>query len=114
MRIGLKQWLSVMAVAGASLALGGLATAAPSAGMPSMVKVGDTAALVGQGFVAGSVVTVRVTAPGGAVSLAALTVGPQGQVNHVLVPAAGGKYRVELLDSSHTALVALDFGATPR
>jgi hypothetical protein len=111
MTVGFKQ---AMAVLGVSLALCGAVMAAPSAAMPSMVKVGDSAALVGQGFAAGTVLTVRVTAPGGAVSLAAVTVGPQGQVRHTVVPASGGKYRVEVLDGSNAALVALDFGAMPR
>jgi len=111
MQVNLKR---VLVVWGASLALGGSAWAAPSAGMPSMVKVGDAAELVGQGFSAGSVLTVRVTGPGGAVSLAAVTVGPQGQVSHSVLPVSGGKYRVELLDASNKALAAVDFGAMPR
>ena len=108
-----RSWQRVGAAA--VLALSSAAVwAAPSAAAPSVVKVGQQAAVSGSGFDAGSVVTVRVTDPAGRVAMAAAVAGPKGELTYALIPGAAGRYQVQLLDASQRVLATAVVNAAPN
>ncbi len=90
------------------------ALAAPFASAPSAVQVGQSVTLLGGGFEPGSVITVRVTAPGNGVSMSAVVAAQDGSISHPLVAAAEGAHIVQLIDAAGATLVGeLKFVASP-
>ena len=75
----------------------GTAMAAPFAIVPSVAVVGRPVAVSGGGFDPGSLINLRITGPGDAVSMAAVVVAADGRFSYTLVTSSDGAHRVQLL-----------------
>ncbi len=93
--------LRACTVGAAVLLLAGSAHAQQYGSAPSITPVGKTVAVSGGGVASGSVVSVKVTAPSGTVTVLATTADSQGKFSLGVTAAAAGMHRIEILASDN-------------
>ncbi len=84
-------------IAAAVLATGVYAQSQTFGSAPSVAPVGAAVAVTGGGVAAGSVVSIRVTAPSGTVVVSAVTADASGRFSHGVTAGMPGAHRIELL-----------------
>ena len=90
----------IQAMLSVALLVAGAAHAQAVARAPSMARVGAEVAITGAGFSAGTLVSLRITGPNQAVSMAAVVAAADGSVSYALVPTSSGSWRVQLSDGN--------------
>lgn len=82
---------------------------APYIAGPSMLESSDSAAFTGGGFVPSATVQVRVTDPGGHVTVSVAVANGEGQVSFTVSPRGAGQHSVVVVDLAGNTLASATF-----